>query len=306
MVFSSLIFLWFFLPVVFVLHFFIQPKYANYLLVFASLLFYAWGEPQRVFLMAFSIIVNWGIGKGLITYRIRSRLILSAGIIFNLLLLGYYKYAGFGAKIINTLTRREILGIPETTLPIGISFFTFQAISYLIDRYREETAVQDSLANVALYISFFPQLIAGPIVKYKEMDQWIKSRTVTGSGIVEGFRLFIYGLSKKVLMSNVLGKSADIIYAMDVVTISGSMAWIASLFYTFQIYYDFSGYSDMAVGLGKMFGFEIPQNFCYPYLAKTAKEFWRKWHISLGSWFREYVYIPLGGSYMGGYALMLI
>ena len=187
----------------------------------------------------------------------------------------------------------------EIDLPIGISFFTFQAIAYIVDIYRGESKAQYKLVNTALYISFFPQLIAGPIVKYKDISQQIERRIITYNGAALGFRRFIYGLSKKVLISNVLGKSADVIFDMDVTTISGTMAWIAALFYTFQIYYDFSGYSDMAIGLGKMFGFDIPENFNYPYMAKNVEEFWRKWHISLGTWFREYVYIPLGGNRKG-------
>lgn len=206
---------------------------------------------------------------------------------------------GFAIKIINILWQKEILSVPEIDLPIGISFFTFQAIAYIVDIYRGEAKAQNKLVNTALYISFFPQLIAGPIVKYKEICQQIETRVITGEGMASGFRRFIYGLSKKVLISNTLGKSADLIFSMDITAISGKMAWSAALFYTFQIYYDFSGYSDMAIGLGKMFGFDIPENFNYPYLSKTIGEFWRKWHISLGTWFREYVYIPLGGNRKG-------
>lgn len=299
MVFSSLIFLWLFLPVVFILNYCIRSQYSNVLLLCASLFFYAWGEPYLVLLMIISIIFNWGIGKGIKKFQLYSRSILIIGVIFNLLVLGYYKYAGFGGRIINSLMKREVIIIPEIDLPIGISFFTFQAISYIIDVYRGETEPQSRLINVALYISFFPQLIAGPIVKYRDISKQIEKRIVSNEDIVYGFRRFIYGLSKKVLISNVLGKSADMLFAMNIETISGRMAWSAALFYTFQIYYDFSGYSDMAIGLGKMFGFAIPENFNYPYLSKSVGEFWRRWHISLGSWFREYVYVPLGGNRKG-------
>lgn len=299
MVFSSMIFLWLFLPAVFILNCLIPPRFSNILLLFASLLFYAWGEPRFVFLMMVSIAVNWGIGKGMKKHVTQKGLILAAGVCFNLVMLGYYKYAGFGAEMVNGLAGRQIFAVPEVRLPIGISFFSFQAISYLADVYRGETQAQDRLVNVALYISFFPQLIAGPIVKYKDINRQIESRRVTGEKTAMGFRRFIYGLAKKVLISNVLGRSADIIFAADPGAIGGGMAWSGALFYTLQIYYDFSGYSDMAIGLGKMFGFDILENFNYPYLSKSVGEFWRRWHISLGSWFREYVYIPLGGNRKG-------
>jgi alginate O-acetyltransferase complex protein AlgI len=294
MVFSSLIFLWLFLPVVFVLNAILPSRYSNGLLLLASLIFYAWGEPVFVFLMALSIVVNWAVGRGIGCRKAYGKLFLALGVFFDLSILGYYKYAGFGADIINRL-----LPVAEAALPIGISFFSFQAISYLADVYRGETKAQDRLINVALYISFFPQLIAGPIVKYKDINRQLENRAVTGEKIASGFRRFIYGLAKKVLISNVLGRSADMIFAMDVAHIGGGMAWNGALLYTFQIYYDFSGYSDMAIGLGKMFGFDILENFNYPYLSRSIGEFWRRWHISLGSWFREYVYIPLGGNRRG-------
>lgn len=299
MVFSSLVFLWIFLPAVLVLNYFIKPRYSNLFLLIASLLFYAWGEPRFVFLMILSICCNWYIGKRIECSSNYKHILLFLGVLFNLALLGCYKYMGFAIKIINILWQKEILSVPEIDLPIGISFFTFQAIAYIVDIYRGEAKAQNKLVNTALYISFFPQLIAGPIVKYKEICQQIETRVITGEGMASGFRRFIYGLSKKVLISNTLGKSADLIFSMDITAISGKMAWSAALFYTFQIYYDFSGYSDMAIGLGKMFGFDIPENFNYPYLSKTIGEFWRKWHISLGTWFREYVYIPLGGNRKG-------
>lgn len=300
MVFSSLIFLWLFLPIVFILNFCIKSQYSNILLLGASLFFYAWGEPCYVFLLMISIIANWGFGRGIAKHRShRGGGILIAGVSFNLLMLAYFKYAAFAVQILNELAKKEIFPVPKISLPIGISFYTFQAISYIIDVYRGETEVQDKLVNTALYISFFPQLIAGPIVKYRDINKQIENRIITSEKISYGFRQFIYGLSKKVLISNILGKSADLIFSMDVTCIGGKMAWSSALFYTFQIYYDFSGYSDMAIGLGKMFGFDIQENFKYPYLSRSIGEFWRKWHISLGSWFREYVYIPLGGNRKG-------
>ena len=299
MVFSSAIFLWVFLPVVFVLNYFIKPQYSNILLVIASLIFYAWGEPYLVLLMIASILVNWLVGLGISRFQEQKKLILLAGILFDLSTLGYYKYAGFFVSTINLVLRKDVFNVPSIALPIGISFFTFQAISYILDVYRGDTEAQPKLINTALYISFFPQLIAGPIVKYREINKQIENRTITNTKIAVGFRRFIYGLAKKVLISNTLGLCADTIYGYDLSAMNGTIAWIAALSYTFQIYYDFSGYSDMAIGLGKMFGFDIPENFNYPYLSLSITEFWRRWHISLGSWFREYLYIPLGGNRKG-------
>ena len=298
MVFSSSIFLWFFLPLVFIVNYFIKPKYSNGFLLIASLVFYAWGEPYFVFLMILMILINWLVGLGIDRFSYK-KVILIVGIFFDLIILGYYKYAVFGIEILNKLLGKEILSIPSIRLPIGISFFTFQAISYIVDVYRKETKAQKKIINVALYISFFPQLIAGPIVKYKDINKQIESRVITSENIAAGYRRFIYGLAKKVLISNVLGKSADSIFQMEVMSVSSGMAWVAALFYTFQIYYDFSGYSDMAIGLGKMFGFDIPENFNYPYISCSIQEFWRRWHISLSSWFKEYLYIPLGGNRKG-------
>ena len=338
MVFSSAIFLLAFLPIVFSLNFFIKKGFSNVLLLIASLIFYAWGEPYLVLLMMFSILFNWTIGKAIgaknkeqgignndqkqknkerktensdqkpkIKEQKNRRteeqkekiLLLIVGIVCNLSLLGYYKYAGFLVSILNDVAGKELLPVPEIALPIGISFFTFQAISYIVDVYRGDVEHSGKLINVALYISFFPQLIAGPIVKYRDINKQIEERTVTWTAVSAGFKRFIYGLAKKVLISNVLGLCVDTVYSYDISAIDTKAAWIAALAYTFQIYYDFSGYSDMALGLGKMFGFDIPENFHYPYLSKSISEFWRRWHISLGSWFREYVYIPLGGSRKG-------
>lgn len=299
MVFSSAIFLWAFLPLVFIINYFLKNKYSNIFLLLVSLFFYAWGEPYLVMLMMVSIFINWAIGKGIAQYKKYKKGILAAGILVDLAILGYFKYADFFVNIINSIVGKDIFIEPGVKLPIGISFFTFQAISYIVDVYRGETEVQDRLVNVALYISFFPQLIAGPIVKYKDINKQLDCRTITGDKIAEGFRRFIYGLSKKVLISNILGASADAVFNRNIDTISGTMAWIAALLYAFQIYYDFSGYSDMAIGLGKMFGFDFLENFNYPYLSKSVHEFWRRWHISLSTWFKEYVYIPLGGNRKG-------
>lgn len=300
MVFSSSVFLLMFLPIVFIGNLLIKKQYSNYFLLIASLIFYAWGEPYLVLLMIASVVLNWGIGLALekTDGNIR-KLFLVTGIICDLGILGYYKYAGFFARTLNSLLGKDFIPVLEVALPIGISFFTFQALSYVVDVYSGDTKASKSLVNVALYISFFPQLIAGPIVKYRDINKQIEDRESNWIDISDGFKRFIYGLGKKILISNILGMCVDTIYAYDVTTIDCRTAWIGALAYTFQIYYDFSGYSDMAIGLGKMFGFKILENFEYPYLSHSITEFWRRWHISLGSWFREYVYIPLGGNRKG-------
>lgn len=294
-----MIFLWVFLPVVFVVNFILPKQLSNLFLLLASLFFYAWGEPVMVLLMVASIIVNWLVGYGIDRFEAQKKWILLLGIVFDLGALGYYKYAGFFAKVVNDVTGSSLLQVKQIALPIGISFFTFQAMSYIVDVYRKDTEASKSPINVALYISFFPQLIAGPIVRYHDINEQIKARSITSEKVATGFRRFVYGLGKKVLISNVLGACADTLYGYDLSQTGTLMAWIGALMYTFQIYYDFSGYSDMAIGLGKMFGFDIQENFNYPYLSKSLSEFWRRWHISLGQWFREYVYIPLGGNRKG-------
>lgn len=300
MVFSSAIFLLLFLPIVYIINCFLTPKYSNCFLLIASLCFYAWGEPFFIFLMMISIIINWLIGRTIeANTGLKRKMALVVGVIVDLSLLGYYKYAGFVVSIINSIFKKEVLLVPHIVLPIGISFFIFQAISYIADVYKNETAASKSIINVALYISFFPQLIAGPIVKYRDINRQITNRIVSLEGTAAGFKRFVYGLGKKVLIANILGLCVDIIYSYDISLLDGKMAWIGALAYTFQIYYDFSGYSDMAIGLGKMFGFDILENFNYPYMSRSVSEFWRRWHISLGTWFREYVYIPLGGNKKG-------
>ena len=300
MVFSSAIFLLRFLPIVFVLNWCIKNEYSNAFLFLASIVFYAWGEPILVLIMLLSIVVNWWLGVLLMNKEgVSRRLILIAGLLFNLGILGYYKYSTFFAEVINDVLNRDIIPIKEISLPIGISFFTFQAISYIVDVYRRKTNASKNIINVALYISFFPQLIAGPIVKYQDINRQIECRQIDGDMVACGFKRFIYGLGKKVLIANVMGLCVDTIYEFDISVIDPMTAWIGAIAYGFQIYYDFSGYSDMAVGLGQMFGFVLPENFKYPYLSASISEFWRRWHISLGSWFREYIYIPMGGSKKG-------
>ena len=308
MLFSSMLFLWIFLPVVLAGSFLLRkPKYVNPFLLLASLFFYAWGEPVNVLLMLASILINYTAGRLLAKfetndpYEVR-KLILAVDILLNLALLAYFKYLGLfveGVNAVLSLFGGKGLDAPAIALPIGISFFTFQALSYVVDVYRGQVKAQKSLIHVALYISFFPQLIAGPIVRYREISEQIGSRRVTLDGFALGARRFIYGLSKKVLIANVLARGADALYKLDVKGMTGGMAWLAAILYTFQIYYDFSGYSDMAIGLGRMFGFTFSENFNYPYLSRSIREFWRRWHISLSTWFKEYVYIPLGGNRRG-------
>ena len=289
MLFSSLVFIFIFLPIVFFVSRFLNIKLQNIFLLLASLVFYAWGEPIYVFLMLFSILVNYiaGIVIGTNENPVVKKIFLIIFVLIDVLILGYFKYANlfFGTNI---------------ALPIGISFFTFQAMSYVIDVYRGVVNCQKNIINIALYISFFPQLIAGPIVKYKDIDKQIEDRQVNLEKVALGVRRFIYGLGKKVIIANALAKVVDtIIASMAVQSFGMRTSWIVVIFYSLQIYYDFSGYSDMAIGLGKMFGFDFLENFNYPYIASSITEFWRRWHISLSTWFKEYVYIPLGGNRKG-------
>ncbi len=300
MVFSSLLFTFIFLPLVAGLFYLSREKYRNYVLLAASFLFYAYGEPDFVYIMLFSIILNYCFS--LLIHRAnmaarhgQARLCLYADVALNLALLFIYKYLNFAISIGNTLFKKE-LPLPDIALPIGISFFTFQALSYVIDVYYERVNVQKNPLYLALYISFFPQLIAGPIVRYHSIEQQITKRTCSIDKFGEGTRRFLLGFCKKVLLANHLSIVAMHIQASDVHTTTPSLLWLGSICYSLQIFYDFSGYSDMAIGLGKIFGFEFEENFNYPYISRSITEFWRRWHISLGQWFRDYVYIPLGGS----------
>ncbi|MBR5230989.1 MAG: MBOAT family protein [Clostridia bacterium] len=303
MLFSSLTFLWIFLPIVLLGAFLLPKKAVNPFLVLASLFFYAWGEPIYILLMLFSIGINWGTGMLTERFAEKKKGILFANVALNLALLVFFKYSGMLVSLFNSAASRWGIGLqletPQVALPIGISFFTFQAISYVADVYRGETPAQKKLLNVALYISFFPQLIAGPILRYRDVNEQIEHRTVTFDGFAEGVRRFIYGLGKKILLSNVFALSVDGLYAIPMDGRTGLMAWSAAVLYALQIYYDFSGYSDMAVGLGRMMGFRFCENFNYPYVSCSVQEFWRRWHISLSVWFKEYVYIPLGGNRKG-------
>ncbi len=299
MVFSSLEFLCVFLPVVFILYCIVpNHKIKNAILIVASLLFYAYGEPVYIILMLASVIVNYLMAIGISYCKKHKKLVLAVAVAANIGALVVFKYAAFIMESINGIFNVQ-LPVPELELPIGISFFTFQALSYVIDVYRGEVDAQKNFARVLLYISFFPQLIAGPIVKYKDIYKEIENRHQDRDEVVQGLRRFIIGLSKKVLIANAMGQVADAVFSAETSSINMAVAWIGAVTYMLQIFYDFSGYSDMAIGLGKMFGFHFKENFIYPYGSSSVKEFWRRWHISLSTWFKEYLYIPLGGNRKG-------
>lgn len=304
MLFPSEVFLFVFLPIVLLIYYIFLRKtknLKNIFLLVASLFFYAWGEPIFVFLMIGSILFNWLFGILVDYFRDKKGIV---GILFVLLVavnigvLGWYKYSGFTVSQINYFLHTTI-PVPDVPLPIGISFFTFQAMSYVIDVYRERGKVQKNPLQVGLYISLFPQLIAGPIVRYETIAEQIEYRVETFADFSAGVTRFCIGLGKKVLIANNMASIADHVFELIIngeFQASVGMAWLGAIAYTLQIFFDFSGYSDMAIGLGQMFGFQFEENFRYPYIAKTVSEFWRRWHISMQTWFRDYVYFPLGGS----------
>ncbi|MAE08166.1 MAG: membrane-bound O-acyltransferase family protein [Bacteroidetes bacterium] len=307
MVFSSLTFLYIFLPLVIFLNFILQKKFRNALLLVASILFYSWGGVSYTSLLIISIVFNFVIGK-LISNNLgnpKSRLYLTLGVIINLGFLGVFKYGNFIVQNINVLFENTGISFsisnPGILLPIGISFYTFQALSYLIDVYRRRTPVQNKFVDLALYISLFPQLIAGPIVRYNDIAEQLSVRENNRANFVSGIERFVIGLAKKVLIANQFALLADTAFSMAPENLSTFIAWAGVVAYSFQIYFDFSGYSDMAIGLGRMFGFKFLENFNFPYIAKSIREFWRRWHISLSNWFRDYLYIPLGGNRKGNY-----
>ena len=299
MVFSSITFLFLFLPLVIFLYFlFENVKYRNVVLLIASLFFYTWGESGLVLVMVFSILLNYLAGVGIVSSERNRKTYLSIGIALNLATLGYFKYVNFFTENINQLFKVDFENVP-IHLPIGISFFTFQGISYLIDVYRNDAKVQRNPVNLALYISLFPQLIAGPIVRYSTVAGEIIKRKVTSATFYSGVIRFIEGLAKKVLLANPMGLIADKLMSGELILVNTDIAWLGIIAYTLQIYFDFSGYSDMAIGLGRMFGFHFLENFNFPYISTSIQEFWRRWHISLSSWFKDYLYIPLGGNRNG-------
>lgn len=300
MVFSSTIFLCVYLPLVLLGYYICPKKGRNLFLLIVSLVFYAWGEPKYVFLMIFSILVNYIFGRLMDKHREnkkRLKLMLVLSVVIDLGLLSVFKYTDFIITNVNAIfgANFDLLNI---ALPIGISFYTFQAMSYTIDVYRNDVRVQKNLIDFGMYITMFPQLIAGPIVRYADVQDQLAERSVTTADFSEGVMRFVVGLGKKVLLANQMGAVWSDIYALGG-DVSALMAWTGAIAYTFQIYFDFSGYSDMAIGLGRMFGFKFPENFRYPYQSVSITDFWRRWHITLSTWFKEYLYIPLGGNRRG-------
>lgn len=300
MVFSSIPFLFFFFPLFLILYYIVPFKIKNYILLIFSLVFYAWGEPVYIFLMIFSSFINYLAGLLIDKFdnKKKRKLILVISIIINILILGFFKYADFFIEIVNGMIGINIDKL-ELGLPIGISFFTFQAMSYVMDVYRKEVVHEKNFFIFMTYISMFPQLIAGPIVRYETVSKELYDREINLNNFSLGLKRFMLGLFKKVLIANNVGYLFSVISGMD--NLSVLLAWLGIIAFTIQIYFDFSGYSDMAIGMGRMLGFNYLENFNYPYIAKSITDFWRRWHISLSTFFRDYVYIPLGGSRVGKY-----
>ena len=304
MVFSSMIFLCVFLPVILVIYFALPKQSRNLWLLLASLFFYAWGEPRYILIMLFSTVFDYFNGRVIEYATLKEkrdtlgRAVLVLSIAGNLGILCFFKYTDFVLGTVNRLAGTQF-GLLQLALPIGISFYTFQTMSYTIDVYRGEIPAQHNIISFGMYVCLFPQLIAGPIVRYKDVQKEIDARKTTISGAVHGLQRFLIGLAKKVLLANQIGALWDEIKGLGGSDMSMSLAWLGAVAFTFQIYFDFSGYSDMAIGLGEMFGFHFPENFDHPYESKSITEFWRRWHMTLGTWFREYLYIPLGGNRKG-------
>lgn len=301
MVFSSLVFLYFFLPIVMILYFVLPMKAKNLLILVTGLFFYAWGEPKYIIIMIISTLIDYTAGRFIDYFdkkpKIRTVFLL-VSVVMNLGLLAVFKYSSFLITTVNSIFGTAIPD-PHLPLPIGISFYTFQSMSYTIDLYLRKIKVQKSLISFTSYVTLFPQIVAGPIVRYEDVAAEIDDRVISVSKVSEGIGKFMKGLAKKVLLANNIGLIWTQVKAMDFGELSALTAWLGILAFTFQIYFDFSGYSDMAIGLGKMLGFNFPINFDHPYMSKSISEFWRRWHITLGSWFRSYVYIPLGGNRKG-------
>lgn len=313
MVFSTSIFIYLFLPVTLIIYYLMPKKGKNLIILLSGLLFYSWGEPIYVIVMLISTMIDYFAGLIMNHFegrKVPRRICLIVSIVMNLGLLGIFKYSGFIAENINAIAGTQIIDInnmnffgieylPMNMLPIGISFFTFQSMSYTIDLYLGNVKVQKNPISFAAFVTLFPQIVAGPIVRYDDVAKELDDRSITIDLIYDGIIKFIIGLSKKVLIANSIGALWTSIKTTDIANVSVVSSWLGILAFTFQIYFDFSGYSDMAVGLGKMMGFNFPKNFDYPYLSKNISEFWRRWHITLGAWFKSYVYFPLGGSRKG-------
>ena len=298
MLFSSITFLYYFLSLTLLIYFLVPKKAKNLILLISSLFFYAWGEPRYVVIMALSVIVNYFLGIGIEYFRGKalSKVLLILSLVFSLGILGYFKYADFFLQSFSAITGIKI-PLLRIALPIGISFYTFQILSYTVDVYRGRVKAQKSIITLGTYIALFPQLIAGPIVRYSDVEKQLKRRTHSVSKAYEGIRYFVMGLSKKVILANTLGELCDTLAITSDKSVLGS--WLYVFSYMLQIFFDFSGYSHMAIGLGKILGFDFMENFRYPFISRSISEFWRRWHISLGSWFRDYVYIPMGGNRVG-------
>jgi alginate O-acetyltransferase complex protein AlgI len=304
MVFSSIIFFFFFLPSTILINLLVGKKLQNLFLLTASLFFYAWGEGKYVLIMLASILINYTFGLMIVRKKNdkSSKIVLAVAICLNIIILVFFKYINFIIYNLNTLC--NLYEFPTLTfvsvhMPIGISFFTFHTMSYIVDVYRRKVDADKNLINIGLYISLFPQLIAGPIIRYHDISKELLNRTINRHDFAYGIQRFLFGLSKKVLLANPIGLNADKIFALPTVELTSSLAWLGAICYTLQIYFDFSGYSDMAIGIGRIFGFHFLENFNYPYISKSIREFWRRWHISLSNWMRDYLYIPLGGNRHG-------
>lgn len=297
MVFSSLLFLYVFLPIALFLYYISPEKIKNFTLFILSLIFYAWGEPIYVGIMLFSSVFDYCNGRLLNKFKEdwKRKAVLILSVIVNIGLLFFFKYYNFVIDNLNYLFNLNI-SASTLTLPLGISFYTFQTLSYTIDVYRSEVEASNSFFDYSAYVAMFPQLVAGPIVRYIDIYNQLKNRDFSDSSIAYGIKRFVYGLAKKVLIANKLGELYKIILAKEVAGLASSMAWLGIIAFTLQIYFDFSGYSDMAIGLGRMLGFDFLENFNFPYISRSITEFWRRWHMSLSLWFRNYVYIPLGGN----------
>ncbi len=304
MVFSSIFFLCVFFVVVFLVYYGLPKRLRNLWLLLASLFFYAWGEPRYILIMLFSTVFDYcnGLAIGAADKRGRhdtvGKAVLVLSVVGNLSILAYFKYTDFAISTLNRLAGTQI-GLLQLALPIGISFYTFQTMSYTIDVYCGEAEVQRNIISFGMYVCLFPQLIAGPIVRYQDIQNEVDARCVSMDGIAHGLSRFLIGLAKKVLFANQIGELWEYIQGLSAADMSTALAWLGALAFSFQIYFDFSGYSDMAVGLGEMFGFHFPENFDHPYEAASITDFWRRWHMTMGTWFREYVYIPLGGNRKG-------
>ena len=298
MVFSSIVFIFRFLPITLIIYFISPRKYRNFILLVISLIFYSWGEAKYFFIMIASIGVDYFVSRGIEKYRRKrymSIALLCISILFNLGILFFFKYFNFFVDNINLLFGLSLSQI-KITLPLGISFYTFQTMSYTIDVFKGKVEAEKNIINFGAFVCLFPQLIAGPIVKYTDINEELNERVVNKNQIEKGIELFIFGLGKKVLIANNIGMLWSEIEAMGISNISMPLAWLGIIAFAFQIYFDFSGYSLMAIGLGNMLGFSFPRNFNYPYISKSISEFWRRWHITLGDWFKEYLYFPLGGN----------